>query len=54
MNEKSERRLFSIFACASTTMVWLAIIYVVAFINGGTIYKIVHSDYRGFNYLAVL
>ncbi|HCX2884269.1 TPA: hypothetical protein OZI11_002488 [Staphylococcus aureus] len=54
MNEESERRLlYNIFACASNTMVMLAIIYVVAILNGGTIYKIVHSDHRDFYYLAV-
>ncbi|WP_215388667.1 hypothetical protein [Staphylococcus aureus] len=53
MNEESERRLFSIFACSANTIIMLAIIYVLAFLNGGTIYKIVHSDYRDFYYLAV-
>lgn len=53
MNEESERRLFSIFACAANTIIMLAIIYVLAFLNGGAIYKIVHSDYRDFYYLAV-
>ncbi|MDG6736495.1 hypothetical protein QCE96_08140 [Staphylococcus aureus] len=53
MNEESERRLFSIFACAANTIIMLAIIYVLAFLNGGTIYKIIHSDYRDVYYLVV-
>lgn len=53
MDDKSERRLFSIFACACNTIVILAFIYLLASLNVGVIYKIVHSGYRDFYYLAV-